>query len=99
MSIIKAEPVDPYLSVAKATGRPKLEIVVDDETVVKIDPDSVYYHGPFVEEVSSVKEECSLNDDPVFLFVVFTCAVFLLTINTHRKFLQRAIDVNAGEQI
>ena len=41
MSIIKAEPVDPYLSVAIATGRPKLEILVDDETVVKTDPDSV----------------------------------------------------------
>ena len=61
MSIIKSEPVDPYLSVAIATGPPKLEILVDDETVVKTDPDSVYYSGPFVEQVSSVKEECSLN--------------------------------------
>ena len=65
MSIIKAEPVDPYLSVAIATGRPKLEILVDYETVVKTEPDSVYYNGPVVKEVSSVKEECSLTDEPV----------------------------------
>ena len=65
MSLIKAEPVDPYLSVSIATGRPKMEVLVDDETVLKTDPDSVYYNGPFVKEVASVKEECSLTDDPV----------------------------------
>ena len=65
MSIIKAEPVDPCISVAIATGRPKLEIVVDDETVVKTDPDSVAYNGPFVKDVSYVKEE-PLNDDTVY---------------------------------
>ena len=57
--------VDPCLSVAIATGLPKLEFLVDDETVVKTDPDSVYYNGPVVNEAASVKEECSLNDDPV----------------------------------
>ena len=86
MSIIKAEPVDPYLSVAIATGRPKLEVLVDDETVVKTDPDSVYYNGPLVEEIASVKEECSLNDDPVFLFVVFFMRnIFTSDINTHAQ--------------
>ena len=64
MSIIKAEPVDPFLSGAIATGRPKLEVLVDDETVVKTDPDSVYYNGSFVKDVSS-KNECSLNGDMV----------------------------------
>ena len=69
MSIIKTEPVDPYLSVAIATGRPKLEVLVDDEPVVKTEPDSVYYNGPIVKDVTSVKEECSsLNDDMVCLF-------------------------------
>ena len=66
MSLIKAEPVDhPCISVAIATGQPKLEIVVDDETVVKTDPDSVYYNGPFVKDVSSVKED-PLNADSVY---------------------------------
>ena len=81
MSIVKKEPVDPYLSVAVATGRPKLEIVVDDESVVKTDPDSVYYDGPFMKEVSSVKEECSVNDDPVcFVYFVafFSCSLILV---------------------
>ena len=64
MSIIKAEPVDPCISVAIAYGPPKLETVVDDETVVKTDPDSVCYNGPFVKGVSSVKEEL-VNDDTV----------------------------------
>ena len=70
MRIIKTEPVDPYLSVAIATGPPKLEILVDDETVLKTDPDSVYFNGPFVKDVSSVKEECSLTDDPVCFFAL-----------------------------
>ena len=65
MSLIKTEPADPHLSVAIATGRPKLEVLVEDETVVKTDPDSVDYRGPFVKDVTTVKEECSLNDDPV----------------------------------
>ena len=65
MSIIKAEPLYPCLSVAIATGRPKLEVLVDDETVVKTDPDSVDYNGPFVKDVSSAKNECSLNGDMV----------------------------------
>ena len=70
MSIIKAEPVDAFLSVAIATGRPKLEIVVD-ETGVKADPDTVYYSGPFVKDVSSMNEECcSLNEDPVCFLCV-----------------------------
>ena len=60
MSIVKAEPVEPYLI------RPKLEILVDDETVVETDPDSVYYN--VVEDVSSVKDERLLNDDPVCFF-------------------------------
>ena len=62
MSLIKTEPVDPYLSGAIATGRPKLEVLVDD------DPDSVYYNGPFVKVDASVKEECSLDVNPVGMF-------------------------------
>ena len=81
MSIIKAEPVDPYLVGAIATGRPKLEIVVDDETVVKTDPDSVDYNGPFVKDVASVKEEC-LNDDAVCFFV---CSFSRVCHNIHTQ--------------
>ena len=73
MSIIKAEPVDPYIFDAIATDRPKLEISVDDETVVKTDPDSVYYNGPFVKDVTSVKEEPLPNDDPVYFLSYSTC--------------------------
>ena len=80
MSFIEAEPVDPYIFEAIATGRPKLEISVDGETVVKTDPDSVYYNGPFVKDVASVKEEPLANDDPVCFFriphLMFVCIYF-----------------------
>ena len=65
MSIIKTEAAGPYLVDAIATGRPKLETLVDDETVVKTDPESVYYNGPCLKDVAPVNEECALNDDPV----------------------------------
>ena len=74
MSIVKAEPVDPCLSVAIATGRPKLEFAVDDETVVKTDPDSVYYNGLYVKDVASVKEKPLPNDTVcVFLSEIIEC--------------------------
>ena len=73
MSLIKTEPVDPYLSVAIATGRPKLEILVDNEAVVKTEPDSVDYNGPYVKAVSYVLlDERSLNDDQVCFFYVLS---------------------------
>ena len=64
MSIIKAEPVDPRRFDEIAAGRPKLEILLDDEIVVKTDPVSVH-SCPFVNDVASVKEERILIDDPV----------------------------------
>ena len=70
MSIIKTEPVGPCLSVSIATGRPKLEVLVDVETVVNSDPDSVYCNGPFVQEVSSKKEERLLSDDDMVCFLL-----------------------------
>ena len=95
MSVIKAEQVNTYLFDAIATGRPKLEISVDGETVVKTDPDSVYYNGPFVKDVTSVKEEA--NDDPVcFSFSMMSC--FIILHDAHRKFLQRK-DVNVVEKM
>ena len=100
MSIIKAEPVDPSLSVAIPTGRPKLEVLVNDTTVVKTDPDSAYYNGLFVKDVSSVKEECSLNTDTVCFGVLSTSVAHVFTgyTYTHRKFRQRAA-VNVVEQM
>ena len=99
MNIIKAEPVDPYLSVAIATGQPKLEILVDDETVVKTDADSVYYNGPFVKEVASVKEECSLNDALVcfccffYRYVQYCFAIYRKEVHTsNRRKRRRAND-------
>ena len=98
MSVIKAEPVDPYLVGAIATGRPKLEVLVD-ETVVKADPGSAYYNGLFVKDVASIKEECSLNTDTV----CFRCSFYARVtrfywLYTHRKFRQRAA-VNVVEQM
>ena len=82
MSIIKTEPDEPCLSVAIATGRPKLEVLVDDETVVKTDPDSVDYSGTFVKDVASVKESCSLNDETVCFFVLSIARVSLIRYHT-----------------
>ena len=81
--MIKSEPVDPCISVAIATGRPKMEILVDGETVVKTDPDSVYYNGPCVKDVASVKHECLMNDDPV-------CCLFIIPIINDEYFVATA---------
>ena len=102
MSIIKAEPVDPFLSVAIATGRPKLEVLFEDETVVKTDPDSVYYNGPFVEDVSSVKEEPLNNDAVCFVLSSFLRVGIVFRsqeVRTTRKRKRRRVDEGASGEV